>query len=154
MSQKKTSQNNFRKCSREKRRSSGDVFFFSLEGDKRKREKMRWEATRRWSALCVPLAGHLSSTLLNVLNWQARVNRQLSWPLGSKGRSSVERLLERLSLFFFSEKLPLASLSLGLHCKIKTYLITADYRPLMVTHEWTRFPSMSQEGGRDIQINK
>ncbi|KAF5900607.1 Uncharacterized protein DAT39_009695, partial [Clarias magur] len=72
---------------------------------------------------------------------------QLSWPLGSKGRSSVERLLERLSLFFCSQKLPLASLSLGLHCKIKTYLITADYLPLMVTHEWARFPSKSREGG-------
>lgn len=120
----KSSRNYFHKCSREKREAVVIFFFFFGRGWEETRkgrlwEKMRWEAKRRWSALCLPLAGRLSSTLLNVLNWQTRVNRQLSWPLGSKGRSGVERLLERLSLFFCSEKLPLASLSLGLHCKIK-----------------------------------
>lgn len=50
---------------------------------------MTWEAKRRWSAFCLPLAGHRSSTPLNVLNWQARVNRQLSWALAYKWQEQL-----------------------------------------------------------------
>lgn len=124
-----------------------------------KREIMRGYEMRgekeRWSRLWLPLAGCLSSALLNVLNWQGGVNRQLPWPLSSErkrqswvaGGALCPILLrwKALSSCLSGTRPELPHKDLSNHCRLSA----SNGNPRVGF-----FASMSQEGGREIQINK
>ncbi len=113
----------------------------SKKREERRKEKlwedMRWEGRRRddqgsdYLRLGVPPAPC----------WMCLIGRVVwidscpgHWAL--RGRGKAEWLAEHCALFFSAERpSPLASPGPGLNRHIKTYLITADYLPLMVTHE-------------------
>lgn len=109
-------------------------------GERRKEKlwgDMRWEGRRRDDQG----SDYLWLGVSPAPSWMCLIGRVVwidscpgRWAL--RGRGKAEWLAERCALFFSAEWLsPLASLGPGLKRHIKTYLITTDYLPLMVTHE-------------------
>lgn len=129
------------------------------ERGEEKREIMRGYEMRgekeRWSRLWLPSAGCPSSALLNVLNWQGCVNRQLPWPLSSERKrqswvtgGALRPILlhwKALSSCLPGTRLEPPHKNLSNHCRLSV----SNGNPRVGF-----FASMSQEGGREKQINK